>query len=79
LLRTYNWDEFAKANRREAAEAEATTLQVKQFRVDGDSEALNALNRLLGVTLGSALTGKRIDFDAVKRELLGAIRKQPPE
>jgi hypothetical protein len=42
-------------------------LQVKRLRVDGDSEAFNALNMLLGTTLASSVTGKRIDYDAVKR------------
>jgi hypothetical protein len=56
-----HWNEVAKKTRREATEAEATTLQAKRLR--GNPKAFDALSMLLGLTLCGDAMGKTADHN----------------
>jgi hypothetical protein len=53
---SFDWNETAKQCMREAIKAEANALQAKTLR--GNPKAFDALNRLLGLTLGAAAMGR---------------------
>jgi hypothetical protein len=61
------WNELAKRLRREATEAEATTLQVKRLR--GNPGAFDALRMLLGHKLCADAMGRRVDHDKIEQQL----------
>jgi hypothetical protein len=67
----------ARRLRREATEAEVTTLQVKSLR--GNWEAYSGLNGLLGVTLAAEAFGKTVDHDdrvARQKDKISAVAKK---
>jgi hypothetical protein len=72
-----SWNEIAKQHRREATEAEVITLQAKSLR--GDEGAFEALNNLLGFTLGEAAMGKRANHDAIKERLKDEVSRAANE